>query len=224
MSTPPDYRACLLDALGTTVRLLPPWEQVDRALIDGLPPDQVRAAFRAEMSFYAAHAHEATGAGRLAELRERCAALLASGLDRPVSVEQLMGSIAFAAYEDAAPALAELRGLGLRLVCVSNWDSELQLVLERIGLAERFDGVVASALAGARKPDPAIFEEALRLAGCAASEAIHVGDTSEDVEGARAAGIEVLRIEREGGGDITTLAEIAPRLRRTAAIGEDPRR
>ncbi len=120
-----------------------------------------------------------------------------------------MASIAFEAYGDAAPALAELRTMGLRLVCVSNWDCDLPAVLERVGLAAGFDGVVASALAGSRKPDPAIFEHALALAGCDASEAMHVGDSDDDVAGARAAGIDVLRIDREGGGgDISSLAEL----------------
>lgn len=222
VSTPSPHRACLLDALGTTVRLQPPWEHVDPALIDGVPTERVRAAFRTEMSFYAAHAHQATDAKQLAELRKRCAALLSEGLGRPVCVEALMDSIVFEAFPDAAPALDELHGMGLRLVCVSNWDCGLAEVLGRVGLADRFDGVVASALAGARKPDPAIFELALDVAGCGREEAIHVGDSSDDVEGARAAGIEVLRIDREGGGDISSLAEIAPRLRPAAPIRQHP--
>ena len=53
----------------------------------------------------------------------------------------------------------------MRLVCVSNWDCDLPAVLTRVGLADRFDAVVASAVAGSRKPDPAIFERALELAG-----------------------------------------------------------
>ena len=59
------------------------------------------------------------------------------------------------------------------------------------------DGIVTSAEAGARKPAPAIFEQALELAGVPADDAIHVGDTlDEDVAGARAAGIEPVLIRR----------------------------
>lgn len=222
------YRGCLLDALGTTVRLLPPWERIDPALVSGIAPERVRAAFGAEMSYYAAHAHEASDGERLAALRRRCARLLSDGLGRDVSVAELMDSIVFEAYADAGPALDRLRADGVRLVCVSNWDCGLGAVLERVGLASRFDGIVASALAGARKPDPAIFAPALEIAGCSATEAIHVGDTIDDVEGARGAGIEVLRITRAGsGGDIDSLAQLppivsaGPPLRR---IGQDPRR
>jgi FMN phosphatase YigB (HAD superfamily) len=222
------YRAVFLDALGTTVRLLPPWERIDPALVEGLPPERIRSAFRTEMSFYAAHAHEATDPDRLASLRATCAELLSEGLGRPVGIDALMASIAFEAYEDAGPVLDELRGMGLRLVCVSNWDCDLPAVLERVGLADRFDAVVASALAGSRKPDPAIFERALELADCAREEALHVGDSADDVEGARAAGIAVLLIDREGGaGDIASLREVPSAVRAgppRGAIGQDPAR
>ena len=215
-STP---KALLIDALGTTVRLAPPWERLDRSLTAGLEPDAVREAFEREMSHYAAHAHEARDADSLAALREDCAAILSDGLGRQVGVEAMMAAISFEAYADAPGTLAELRARGLPIVCVSNWDFELELVLERVGLRRYLRGTVTSALAGARKPDPAIFETALELAGCAAAEALHVGDSDEDVEGARAAGIEVLRIDRAGEtGDLRSLAELPPLL-----IGEHAR-
>jgi putative hydrolase of the HAD superfamily len=209
------YRACLLDALGTMVRLRPPWEELDPALADGVPPERVRAAFEAEMSFYAANADRGRDAHSLATLRDESAAILSAELGRAVSVEQMMAAIRFEAYPDAGPALAALRGRGLRLVCVSNWDYELDAVLERLGLAAGLDGIVTSAAAGARKPDPAIFTAALRIAGCTAAEALHVGDSDEDVAGARAAGIDVVRIDREGGADVSSLAEIVERTKPT---------
>ena len=206
-------RACLIDAMGTTVRLAPPWEGLDPALVAGVDPARVRDAFLAEMRHYAAHAHEASDAASLAALREECAAILSRELGREVGVEAMMAAISFEAYPDTRPALSALRERGLTVVCVSNWDYELDLVLERIGLADLFDAVVTSALAGARKPDPAIFERALRVAGCEASDAVHVGDSDDDVAGARAAGIRVLRVDREGpGGDLSTLAELPAAL------------
>ena len=208
------HRACLIDALGTTVRLPPPWERVAASVVAGIEPTRVRRAFEVEMRFYGEHAHEATDPYSLADLRARCAELLSDGLGREIDVQVMMESIAFEAYDDARPALGELRELGLRVVCVSNWDYALGEVLERVGLAGCFDGVVTSAGVGARKPSPEIFETALGLAGCTAAETIHVGDSDVDVEGATAAGIEVLRIDRDGGGDIASLAEIVQHLRR----------
>lgn len=211
---PAVHRACLIDALGTTVRLLPPWDGLDPELVNGLDPALVRRSFEAEMTFYAAHAHEAGDEAALATLRTRSARILSAELGREVGVEAMMAAIAFEAYEDAAPALARLGELGLRAICVSNWDYDLPAVLERVGLSESFDGVVTSASAGSRKPEPAVFEVALEAAGCEAAEAIHVGDSTADVVGARGAGIDVLRIDRDGGGDIASLGQIEEHLRR----------
>ena len=201
-------KAVLLDALGTMVELEPPAPLLARAL--GVPPDPaVEAAMAIEMSYYREHADEGRDAASLAELRGRCAALLERELGREVPVSKMMSAIRFRAFPDAAPALARLRERGLRLVCVSNWDVSLPEVLERCGLGDRLDGVVSSAGAGARKPDPRIFAAALAVAGCEAGEAIHVGDTpGEDVAGARAAGIRALLLRRGGGGQLGSLAEI----------------
>jgi putative hydrolase of the HAD superfamily len=207
-------RAVLLDALGTLVELEPPWRHLAEAL-GTEPDDRLVAAVRAEMRYYREHSHEGQDPDSLAELRARCAEVLSGELGRAVPVETMMAAIRFRAFEDAAPALAELRALGLRLVCVSNWDVSLPEVLHRCGLDGALDGVVTSAHAGARKPDPAIFEPALELARCSAVEALYVGDTpAEDVEGAWAAGIPALLIDREGGGDIDSLAAIRHHLSR----------
>ena len=209
----PRTRAVFLDALGTLVALEPPWTHLAREL--GVPEDaRLASAVRAEMAYYKAHSHEGVDAGALAELRARCAALLARELGREVPVERMMAAIRFRAYADAAPALERLRALGLRLVCVSNWDCSLPAVLARCGLGELLDGVVTSAGSGTRKPDPAIFRAALELAGCRPAEAIHVGDThAEDVVAAEGAGIAALLIDRDGsGGQIASLAEIEAHL------------
>jgi putative hydrolase of the HAD superfamily len=165
------------------------------------------------MAYYRDQSDEGRDPASLAELRARCAGVLSAELGREVSVEEMMAAIRFRAFPDAPPALADLRGLGLRLVCVSNWDYSLPEVLARVGLAEELDGVITSAAVGARKPDPRLFEAALEVAGCRADEALHVGDTpAEDVEGARAAGIRALLIDRGGGGDIESLSAIRHHL------------
>jgi putative hydrolase of the HAD superfamily len=196
--TPPT-KAVLLDALGTLVELEPPYERLAAALGGGVPLERVRRAMRAEMAYYRAHSHEGRDAASLAELRERSARVLSDELGLEVPVATMMAAIRFRAYPDARPALAELGDRGLRLVCVSNWDCSLSDVLGDVGLLGRLDDVVASATAGARKPDPAIFELAVARAGCAPAEALAVGDTpEEDLAGAAAAGVRGLLIEREG--------------------------
>jgi len=211
---PASTRAVFLDALGTLVELDPPWLHLAGSL-DMDPTDgRLIAAVRTEMAYYKDHAHEGSDAAALAELRERCAQLLSRELGRTVEVETMMSAIRFRAFEDAAPALSALRARGLALLCVSNWDISLGEVLDRCGLAGALDEVVSSAVAGSRKPDPAIFSVALELARCAPSEALHVGDTeAEDIAGAGAAGIPCLLLDREGAGGISSLAEIEEHLR-----------
>ena len=111
----------------------------------------------------------------------------------------MLDSIRFSAYPDAAPVLRDLRSRGLRLVVASNWDCSLPEVLERAGLGELVDGIVSSAMVGAAKPAPALFEAALAVAGCSAANALHVGDSpSKDVEGASQAGIAAVLLDRNG--------------------------
>jgi putative hydrolase of the HAD superfamily len=123
-----------------------------------------------------------------------------------------MGSLRFEPWEDAAPALMQLRAAGLRLVVVSNWDCSLPEVLDGIGLGPLVDAVVTSAMVGAAKPDARIFEAALELAGCAPGEALHVGDSAEDdLMGAIGAGLRGLLLDRRGTrgtATVTSLSEL----------------
>ena len=201
-------RCVLLDALGTLVRLEPPWDH-----LDGEPSEPLERAFRAEMSYYREHSDEGRDPDSLAALRRRCAAILSAELGREVAVEEMMAAIRFRAYRDAAPTGPALRALAGRLLSVSTVHYSLPAGGARVGLADELDGVVTSAAVGARKPDPRLFEAALEVAGCAADEALHVGDTpTEDVEGAKAAGIRALLIDRDGGGDIESLRAIRHHL------------
>lgn len=207
-------RAVFLDALGTLLELQPPWTLLRDRVPAEIPDERLMAALRAEMSYYREHAHEGRDDASLAELRDRCAAIVSGELGYEITVDELVESIRFSAYPDVAPALGALRDRGLRLIAVSNWDCSLPRVLERCDLEGLLDGTVTSAEAGARKPDPAIFAPALALAGCEPDEAVHVGDTAEeDVTGARAAGIRPLLIDRRGTeGDISSLEEIDQHL------------
>jgi putative hydrolase of the HAD superfamily len=208
-------RAVFLDALGTLVELEPPWVSLRERVPAEVSDERLQLAIRAEMAYYREHSQEGRDADSLADLRERCAALISNELGVEVSARDLVESIRFGAYPDAEPALRGLRERGMRLLAVSNWDCSLSAVLERCGLGELLDAVVTSAEVGASKPDPAIFRAALERAGSGPDQALHVGDTpEEDLAGARAAGIRALLIDRSGdGGDIASLAEIDQHLR-----------
>ena len=75
--------------------------------------------------------------------------------------------------------------LCLKLVAVSNSDGTAERGLEAVGLTRFLHGVVDSHEVGVAKPDPAIFDHALALAGCERSRVLHVGDmVFADVVGA----------------------------------------
>ncbi len=203
-------RAVLLDALGTLVRLEPPAPRLRAAVLARLGVDvglqAAGAAMRAEIAHYRANMHTASDATALAALRRDCAGVVreALGLDAPVEavLGALLEALEFTPFDDVAPALARLRRDGARLVVVSNWDVSLHEVLGSTGLDALVDGAVASAEVGAAKPQPEIFERALEIAGVEAAEAWHAGDTWEaDVEGARAAGVRPVLVDREAPAD-----------------------
>ncbi len=102
-------------------------------------------------------------------------------------------------YPDVAPALLSLRGLGCSLGVVSNFDSRVVRILEGLALAPWFASVTLSSEVGVTKPGPAIFARALARHGAEPAEALHVGDSPvEDAEGARAAGLAAVLIDRAG--------------------------
>jgi putative hydrolase of the HAD superfamily len=209
-----EVKAVLLDGMGTLLRLVPPGPALAQALDVDLATAE--RAFGAEVEYYLAHQLEGSDPAALADLRARAAGVMAEAAGVPAdgALDALMGSLRFEAFDDVAAALMDLRERRLRLVVVSNWDWSLADVLGGLGLLPLLDAVITSAEVGAQKPDPAIFAAALDAAGCGAGEAVHVGDSPEhDVEGARAAGIRPLLIDRDGaGGDLRSLAELAALL------------
>jgi len=126
----------------------------------------------------------------------------------------------WAVYQDVAATLDALAARGISLGIVSNWDSHLPKLLEDLGLASRFATVAVSAIEQTGKPDPEIFHRACSRLGSARERTLHVGDSvREDFEGARAAGLGALMLDREGrhthvptSDRITSLTEIAARL------------
>jgi putative hydrolase of the HAD superfamily len=200
-------RAVLLDALGTLVELQPPAPRLQRLLSEvgfEVSEEQAAAGFMAEIAYYLDHHLEGSDRERLERLRDRCAeemrrALELPDLDHATARRAMLEALEFRPYPDVQPALAELRDRGVTLVIASNWDCSLPDWLGPAGIMELVDGVVTSAEVGAPKPDPRVFERALAVAGVAPSEALHVGDkVDNDLEGAAAAGVRGVLLQREG--------------------------
>jgi putative hydrolase of the HAD superfamily len=221
--------------MGTLVHLDPPGPRLRRELAARfgltLSPAEAERAMAAEIAYYRAHMHAAADAAAVNALRRAAAEALRSGLpeDRRlpgVSSTELTGallaSLHFTPYPDVVPALVWARARGLSLVVVSNWDSSLPEVLDRVGVGEYVDGVITSARAGAAKPDPAIFRSALALAGVAATQALHIGDSLlQDVAGAQAAGVSAVWLDRTGAGRASQPSN--PRTGTISSLSELPR-
>ena len=99
-------------------------------------------------------------------------------------------------YDDVPAQLEAWHRRGLKLAVVSNFDSRLPSLLEALGLSPWLETVVVSSSAGAAKPDPLPFHQALSQLNLGASEVWHIGDSPEDGAGARAAGIRWVQLKR----------------------------
>jgi HAD superfamily hydrolase (TIGR01549 family) len=96
----------------------------------------------------------------------------------------------FEIYEDAPPVLAELRAQGLKLGLVSNTGRNLDEFVAHHRLD--VDAALGSGTFGRTKPHPTIFRAVLDRLEVEPVEAAMVGDSPvDDIEGARATGIEL---------------------------------
>ncbi|MBI4582906.1 MAG: HAD-IA family hydrolase [Planctomycetes bacterium] len=102
--------------------------------------------------------------------------------------------------DGAVETFEELTRHGVRLGILSNWDSRLEETLRRLEVLDFFEHLVISFQVGVEKPHPKIFREAIRIAGIAPEEILHVGDSFEgDIQPALALGLKALWISGENG-------------------------
>jgi HAD superfamily hydrolase (TIGR01509 family) len=90
------------------------------------------------------------------------------------------------------PAVLEtIQNLGYKIGLISNVNSrgQVPLNLTQYGIHDYFNPIVLSSEYGRRKPDPAIFHYAARLANSPTSECIYIGDRiARDILGSKRAG------------------------------------
>ena len=118
-------------------------------------------------------------------------------LDRLAPIaEDLMFLIETRFYDRAMrpemPVVLEaIRQMDLKIGLISNVNSRGQVPtnLKAYGIFQYFDPIVLSSEYGRRKPDPAIFHHAARLANVPASTCLYIGDrVVRDINGAQRAG------------------------------------
>ncbi|MDJ0765667.1 MAG: HAD family hydrolase [Myxococcota bacterium] len=131
------------------------------------------------------------------------AALCSCGIDDP----DLAGALAetfplerrkrHVIFENSEPVLQALEGR-FKLGLITNGLSCLQREkIQGSGLAHYFDTIVISGDLGRCKPDPFVFEHALRRLGGTPDRALMVGNSvKSDIAGAHAAGISAVLVDR----------------------------
>jgi putative hydrolase of the HAD superfamily len=122
-------------------------------------------------------------------------------------------------YPEVPETLSALKGRGLIVDVISNFDSRLIKILHGLGATHWFEEIFISSRVGYAKPHRRIFETALERHGLNPSDALHVGDSEiNDVGGARNAGVKGIWIDRSSNGAsnhparIATLKEVLPLL------------
>jgi putative hydrolase of the HAD superfamily len=135
-------------------------------------------------------------------------ALLSLGIDRP----EVAGEMADR-YRDrrdakvclvsgAIDALQRLRRHGARLALITNGATiEQRTKIERFGLAPYFDYILIEEEFGAGKPDPRVYQAALRALACDSEQAWSIGDNLEwDVGAPQQLGLFAIWIDVSGKG------------------------
>jgi len=127
-------------------------------------------------------------------------------------------------FPGVVEGLAALRGAGWPLACLTNKPTAFALpLLAAKGLAGAFEHTFGGDAFARRKPDPLPLVETCRALGSAPARTLMIGDSSNDVLAARAAGCPVVLVSygynhgvpaAEAGADLVVdrLDELAARL------------
>lgn len=92
--------------------------------------------------------------------------------------------------------IAAFRARGVKLaICTNKPAAVTREVLRGLDLAGDFQAVVGETPALPRKPHPAMIEAVLGHLGVHASDAVMIGDTSADIDAAKAAGVATIAVD-----------------------------
>lgn len=110
-------------------------------------------------------------------------------------------------YPQAAECLTQLHRK-YKLGIIANQIPGTASQMEQYGLSQHLDLIVASAEEGIEKPDPRIFELALKWANCLPENAAMIGDRLDnDIMPAKQLGLKTIWIRQGFGGMGTPLTE-----------------
>jgi HAD superfamily hydrolase (TIGR01549 family) len=112
-------------------------------------------------------------------------------------IYRLFSKCTYELFGDVMPVMKKLKSRNTILGVISNMHGGLQAICHRLKLDPYLDFTLTSGEAGANKPEPAIFLEAIKRSGIIASQTIYVGDQYEiDILGAEKVGLNPVLIDR----------------------------
>lgn len=106
-------------------------------------------------------------------------------------------------------ALDQLAASGARFaVCTNKLEWLSRQLLDTLGLSARFEAICGQDTFGVHKPDPEILRRTIKQAGGSLERAVMVGDSSADIDTARAAAVPVIAVDF--GYTETPVAQLGP--------------
>ena len=98
-------------------------------------------------------------------------------------------------YPGAHELLAQIKGEGRGVaLCTNKAEDITRITIKALGIAEYFSAVVAARDDLPKKPHPAMLLRALAPFGVAPADAVMIGDSHADIDGARAAGMRSIAV------------------------------
>jgi putative hydrolase of the HAD superfamily len=182
-----------------------------RTILDGIDPASLYATIRESVRWFWADPDRSNG-GRMDLLRATTTivhhALDTMGVGRPDAAPAIASDYrrrridSIAPYPGALETLERVRSLGIRTALLTNGGADTQRrSVERFGLTRHFDCVVIEGEFGCGKPDPRVFQHALRSCDARPSDAWMVGDNLDaDIAGAQAIGVHAVWCDYAGTG------------------------
>src|SRR5690606_15743820 len=112
-------------------------------------------------------------------------------------------------FEGAIALIERCRDEGYGLgICTNKPEDASRILLEALDIAHYFEALVAGDTLAVRKPDPEPLLETIRRLGGNPARAVMVGDSINDIETARAAGVPVIGVTF--GYTSTPMSALAP--------------
>ncbi len=101
-------------------------------------------------------------------------------------------------YPDTIPVLNQLKQSGYKLGVITDCDLDVaEGIIKKHRLTDYLDVKVISSTIKSYKPDPLLFNEAIKLAKCTPKEGVYIGDSEIDIKGAKETGLTTIILDRE---------------------------